>query len=60
MLVFYDNQDFPEASIKASWQTRQFLISVKILSFYHKDLKAQLFFFCEEKTHLSQSAGSFR
>lgn len=59
-MLVYDNQDFPEAAMKASWQVRQFLISVQILSFYDKDLKAQFFFYCEKKPHLSQSAGSFR
>lgn len=47
-MLVYDNQDFPEAAMKASWQARQFLISVEILSFYDKDLKA-LFFYCEKK-----------
>lgn len=60
MLVFYDNQAFPEAAVKASWQARQFLISVQIWSFYGKDLQAQFFFIVwKKKTHLSQSAGSF-
>lgn len=61
-MLVYDNQDFPEAAMKASWQVRQFLISVQILSFYDKDIKALFFFFfyCEKKPHLSQSAGSFR
>lgn len=35
-MLVYDNQDFPEAAMKASWQVRQFLISVQILSFYDK------------------------
>lgn len=44
-MLVYDNQDFPEAAMKASWQVRQFLISVQILSFYDKDIKAFFFFF---------------
>lgn len=47
-MLVYDNQDFPEAAMKASWQVRQFLISVQILSFYDKDIKA-LFFFIVRK-----------
>lgn len=48
-MLVYDNQDIPEAAMKASWQARQFLISVQILSFYDKDLKAQFFFIARKK-----------
>lgn len=47
-MLVYDNQDFPEAAMKASWQVRQFLWTNSLISSDFKLLwqiiKSSIFF----------------